>query len=112
MAEADTPIAAVTRLTSPAVSVELARYRGLTTWKPKLSDFVIWHGWFSRWYGIISGINGNQITVIKENLPKLLFTMPESDRSKNTISLQVDKIKSSRGGEFHILQDGVWHLDE
>ena len=92
--------------------VELARYRDLAKYVPKMGDFVIWHGWFSRWYGVISEINGDILTIIHENLPKLLFTMPEMDREKHKKMISLISIRTSRGGEFHILQDGTWFLDD
>lgn len=100
------------RLTSGTLSVELARYRNLQTWKPKVGDFIIWHGWWSRWYGIVNGVGSGGITIIKENLPKLLLTMPPEEYSKNTIQFQVDRIRRSRGGEFHVYQDSCWFVDE
>jgi len=92
-------------------SLELACWKDLIKYKPKVGDFIIWHGWMHRWYGVISEVNGDVIIVIKENLPKLLFTMPPSDYQKNSVQLSVTKIKFSRGGEYHLLQNGVWYVD-
>lgn len=106
-----TPIAVNRATASSGVSVELAKYRGLHDWKPKVGDFVIWHGWFTRWYGVLSSIDGGDAIIIKENLPKLLFTLSSSEYTKNSIRVSIGKIVRSYGGEFHILQDGVWFID-
>jgi hypothetical protein len=95
----------------PDQNVELARYRPLAAWKPTIGDFVIWHGWFlNRWYGVINSILDNEVTVITEGLPCLLFTLPESEREKHLVHIPLYKIKSSRGGEYHIEQNGVWYF--
>jgi hypothetical protein len=91
--------------------IALAQWKGLETYIPKISDFIIWHGWWYRWYGIITDINNGNLSILRENLPKLLFTTPEDERDKNTIKISITKIRSSRGGEYHVLQDGVWYVD-
>ncbi len=92
--------------------VELAKYRSFATYVPKISDFVIWHGWWKRWYGIVTDIDNGVLSILTENLPKLLFTIPEDERQKRTIKISLTKIRSSRGGEYHIIQDGIWYVDD
>ena len=99
------------RLMPQALQVELARYRDLALYVPKIGDFIIWHGWWSRWYGLLIDLNNDDATIIKENLPKLLFTIPESERKKYSFHLSVDRIRCSRGGEYHVLQENVWYMD-
>jgi hypothetical protein len=91
--------------------MELARYRPMTAWRPKIGDFIIWHGWLrNRWYGVINSILDNEVTVITEGLPCLLFTIAESEREQHLVRIPLYKIKSSRGGEYHIQQEGVWYF--
>jgi hypothetical protein len=89
----------------------LAQFNRLDLWSPKIGDFIIWHGWWNRWYGVINSIDGDTVGVIRENLPKLLFTMPPNEYKNNLINLSITKIKSSIAGEYHILQNGVWYVD-
>ena len=89
----------------------LAKYNSIGRWSPQVGDFIIWHGWVRRWYGVITDIEGDTLYVIKDGLPKLLFTMPQMDHKKNTVIISAMKVRTSGGGEYHILQDGVWFVD-
>lgn len=100
------------RLTNQPVPVELARFNDLGRYVPKVGDFVMWHGWLSRWYGLVSEISGDELIIVKDGLPKLLFIMPESERIKNSVTISLTKIRTSRGGEFHVLQEGIWLIDD
>jgi len=93
-------------------SVALAQFASLRKWTPNIGDFVIWHGFFTRWYGVIGAIDGDVLHVIIEGLPKLLFTMLEAEYAKNTRKVSLSAMRSSMGGEYHVLQDGVWYIDE
>ena len=93
------------------VNMELVRYRQLTNYTPKMGDFIIYIGWMiSRWYGVISAIDKDEIVVIKDGVPSLLFTMNESNYSKNTIRLELGDIIDSSPGAYSVLQDGVWYV--
>ena len=108
----DSPLQ-INRLSAAQIGVDLAKYRSLAIWQPKVSDFIIYHGWIrARWYGIVSSINDDEITIIKDGLPKLLFTMPPNEFQQNSVKLSASRIRSSRGGEYHILQGEVWYVDE
>ncbi len=98
-------------VTKPDQTVGLATFGDLGNWRPKIGDFIIWTGWCFRWYGVISAVDGDQLYIVKDGLPKLLFTIPESERSKYTIKKSAGSIKSSRGGEWSILQGSVWYID-
>lgn len=94
-------------------TVDLAHFRSFAKYRPKVGDFIIWHGWFrKRWYGVVSNINGDELLVIKENLPKLLFTLSPSEFKSNTIMVSLTNIQTSRGGEFCVIQDGIYYVDE
>lgn len=93
------------------INVDLAKFKPLHIWTPKLSDFLIYHGLiFSKWYGIINGINGGKITIIYSGLPILLFTMDQDEMSKKTLSIFSDKVKKSAPGKYSVLQDGIWYI--
>jgi hypothetical protein len=93
------------------VNLILAQYKHISEWKPMVSDFVIWHGWFfSHWYGIVNGVNNDKVIIVKEGLPSLLFVLSDGDYVKNSIEVSVSKIRSSVHGEYHILQEGVWFI--
>lgn len=100
-----------TRISKQPVSLELARFKNINEYSPKIGDFVIWHGWFRHWFGVISDPNPERLSIIVENLPKLLLTAPESERNKLIRYVPLDKIKSSFGGEYAVMQDGVWFVD-
>jgi len=102
----------LTRLNLHPIACELARYNSITKYSPKIGDFIIWHGWFRKWFGVVNGIDGNRITVIKENLPKLVFSIPENKRYKYMTEIYLDNIRGSSGGEYAINQDGVWFIDD
>lgn len=107
-----TQVAAVrSRLTVAGVDVPLARFGNIAAWDPQVSDFIIWHGWFSRWYGVVSLVLGDNVLIVKENLPCLLFSMPQSEYEKNSIQVPISKIKGSQGGEFHVLQKDIWYIE-
>lgn len=107
-----TPVTSVNRLAANGIDIPLAQYRSLRLWTPRVTDKIIWHGWFTRWYGVVSEIDRDTLYVIKEGLPVLLFTMLASEYRKNTVVIPVAKIMRSRGGEFTIIQGEVWYIDE
>ena len=93
------------------VNLVLAQYKNLREWQPKVTDFLIWHGWlWGRWYGIVSGVNDRNLIVIKEGLPSLLFMVPEDLHTKKSIEIPTDKVRNAARGEFHVLQEGVWYI--
>lgn len=93
-------------------SVELIKYAPLSKWKPELGDFVIYHAMFwNRWFGVINNIGQMEVEVIKEGLPYLLVTMSPGDQEKNKMMISIAKIKSSRGGTYAVMQNGVLYID-
>jgi len=96
------------------VSIQLAQYKSIRTWKPQVGDFVIQHGWFTHWFGIVSAINSGVCTIIKAGLPALLLTIDEADIIKNKIDIKTSKILNSKGGEFSVQQiisgNVVWYI--
>jgi hypothetical protein len=91
------------------LNISLAEYKPLKLYKPRVGDFVIWHGWFTHYYGIIGSISMDKIKIIKAGMPLLLMTMDSDDMDKNSIIVNLNKIKKS-GGWYAIQQAGVWYL--
>lgn len=91
------------------LNITLAEYKSIISYQPKIGDFVIWHGWFSHYYGIINGINDNQIRIVKAGMPLLLLSMDPDDINKNLIVVSVNKIRGSRGS-YAVNQNGIWYV--
>lgn len=92
-------------------ALPLAKYASFLRWSPRVGDFIIWHGFWGRWYGLINYIEGDVLHIVKENLPVLLFTLSPSEYPANTVKVPVGKILRSRGGEYHILQGDTWYIE-
>lgn len=93
-------------------NLELAKFRALSKWTPQVGDFIIHHGWlYDKWYGVISNVGVKMVDVIYDGLPFLLFTLLPEKYNSQTKKISLIAIKSSRGGEFAVLQNGVWFVD-
>lgn len=96
-----------------SLGAELAKYTTLDRWTPRISDFIVYHGWFrSRWYGIIDAVNREEdtVSIIYDGLPLLLLTMDPDIYKDRSMILPVKKIVNASKGSYCILQDGVWFL--
>jgi len=96
----------------PEQTVELARFKPISQYRPRIGDFVIYHGWFwTHWFGTINAVGEptDDVSLIKSGLPALLFNMPEEEMQKNTIRLKISRIQRSAGGEYCVLQNGIWY---
>jgi hypothetical protein len=93
------------------LNITLAEYKPIAKYEPRVGDVIIWHGWFTHYYGIINGINQDAIRIIKAGMPLLLFTMDTDDMSnpKNIIMLSIHKIRKSRG-EYAVQQGNIWYV--
>lgn len=96
------------------VTLQLAAWNSLTTWKPQVGDTVICHGMLTHWFGVVNSVSPSKITVIKAGIPVLLLTMDEAEHSKNQLELNISKIRTSRGGKYAVLQvvsgAQVWYV--
>lgn len=84
--------------------INLANYSSIAKWSPHLGDIVIYHGWFTHWFGIVNGIEGNTLHIIKAGMPLLLMTMDDLDIQKNSIKVGLNKMKRSTGGKYSVMQ--------
>lgn len=96
------------------VTLQLAQYKPLIQWRPQIGDTIIQHGLLTHWFGIVNGINGNILTVVKAGLPILLLTIDELSIPKNQIEITTQKIATSRNGKFAVLQNiagnNIWYV--
>lgn len=100
---------------TPTRRDHLAHFKSIAAWEPEVGDFIMWHGWLTHWYGIISDINPDwTISVIQKGLPFLLFNLSPTESEKSKVRIDIDKIISSSGGEYAILQSNsgmdVWYI--
>lgn len=101
------------------VNIELALYRALAQYKPRVGDVIIKHGWFVsvKWFGVINFIDQEgQLHIIRTGLPKLLFSMPKEKMPSNTIRLPNSLISQSISGSYSVMQQEsssnmpVWYV--
>jgi len=97
------------------VGVNLAHYKPISTWKPRVGDIIMWHGWIQHWFGIVSGINRDgTLTVVKSGLPLLLVTLSEAQVESSKFTVPLGEIHSSTGGTYaavQVIQDTpVWYV--
>lgn len=93
--------------------IDIAHFKPINSWEPNISDFVIWHGWFTHWFGVILEIHkSSEVKIAKSGLPFLLFQFDEYELSqkKNNILVPISKIRSSRAGEYTVFQNNTWFI--
>lgn len=96
--------------------MDLAHYDSLKNWKPQVGDFIVWHGWFQHYFGVISSMakEDNSVEVIKKGLPLLLFEMPAEQHDKNKTKINIGDIKGSTGGKYAAIRahgnNIVWYI--
>ena len=92
------------------IDLTLAQYRPIATYTPTAGDFIIWHGWFTHYYGVITKAEDNGlIYAIRSGMPNLLFTMNPAKMQENVTKLYLDDVRRSRGS-YAILQRNVWYI--
>lgn len=96
--------------------VDLSRYKSIQEWDAQVGDIIIYHGWFTHWFGVISLVdkNNNTVGVVKAGLPILLVTLSGSKMDKSRRTLDIDDIRASSGGRFSIIKSVhnmmVWYV--
>lgn len=83
-------------------TLDLVRYKNLAEYMPVIGDTVVNVGWFRTKFGVISGINGNTISIIYSGTFFSLCNMLHSDMEKNTISMHISDITRSRPGAYSV----------
>ena len=92
------------------INVTLAEYKPIATYKPKIGDFIVWHGWFTHYYGIINGIKDEKLRTVKSGIPFLLFTLKPDEIDTNYKLLSLSRIRQSGSGEYAVQQNGIWYI--
>ena len=92
------------------LNIPLAQYKAIHLYRPRIGDFIIHHGWFTHYYGIINGMQENKLHIIKAGLPILLFTMKDKNREQNQMEIYLDDILHSKGGKYTIKQGDIWFV--
>jgi hypothetical protein len=92
-----------------------AQYLPIADWRPIVGDFVIWHGWFTHWFGYVTSIdNKGCLSIVKSGLPTLLMRMNQTDMIRNTIKMNMFKIMESKHGGYAAIQLSrgsiVWYI--
>ena len=93
------------------MGIPLAQFRPIKAYKPRVGDFVIWHGWISHYYGIIVRIDKDDVYITRAGLPQLLLTMTpdEVNDDRNIVMVNIHKLRRSRA-QYAIQQNGVWYI--
>ena len=97
-------------------SMDLAHYNNIQKWKPQVGDFIVWHGWFQHYFGVISSvdINNNNVEIIKKGMPLLLFEMVPEEHNKNKVKMDIGSIKKSGGGKYAAIRahgnNIIWYV--
>jgi len=75
------------------MQVDLAHHSSLQRWQPKVGDFLIWHGWFQHWFGVICNVSpSSEITIIYKGMPVLLFALTQSEYEKNKRTIHLSDV--------------------
>jgi len=80
------------------MQVDLAQHMPISRWKPEVGDFLVWHGWLQHWFGVVCGIETDEITIIKKGIPILLFTLTQSEHDNNKQTISIQQVRA--GGSF------------
>lgn len=98
------------------VSVDLAHHTSIKTWKPTVGDIVIWHGWLQHWFGVVSDVGPNEVTIIKKGMPQLLFSLSQDEYDSNKEIIPISRIKNSTfwGGLYAVQKASqgniIWYV--
>jgi len=89
----------------------LARFLPITQYAPEVGDFIIWSGWFRTWYGVVGDISpdGQELSVIWEGLPFLLFTLTGSEQKESSQMVKLEQIVSCKPGNFSVMKHDAQH---
>lgn len=86
----------------------LALFLPIAEYVPAVGDFIVWAGWFNTWYGIVTAVaeDGLTIEVTFEKLPVLLLTQTpdEIDSNKRNRVLPVYRLRGERTGTWAVLK--------
>lgn len=88
----------------------LANFSSLSKYKPAVGDFVIWTGWFSVWFGLVSEIGPRgALSVVFSKVPSMLFSMTEAEQLRASKIINLADITSAWSGTFAVQQFNQVH---
>jgi hypothetical protein len=88
------------------LEVDLMAYRQINQWTPQLGDMLFRDGIFSRWCGIIEGLNNDKVSVRISGNPRLLVT-----GEYKTKIMKVPKITNTMAGSYFVIsKDGTYYV--
>src|SRR4051812_21287862 len=98
-----------------APATDLAFYKPLGEWVPRVGDNIIWHGWLTHWFGVVNGISPDgRVSVIQAGIPVLLMTLTEPAMAKHTITVHLSEIRQGTGGKYSVVQahgnNIIWYV--
>ena len=88
-----------------SVEIDFLKYNLIKVWKPAIGDIVYRDSVFFRWWGIINGVNNDQINIRKSGNFRLLVS---GDFKEEIIN--INKIKSSWIGSYVVISNGIVYL--
>lgn len=95
-------------------SLELAHYRSIQEYVPRYSDIIIWARIFTYWFGVVNGINDNELSIVFEGTPRLLLTMLPEEIESSTYLVKLSDIRAGKRGSWYAQQvnDGkaIWYI--
>ena len=101
------------------VAIELARYRDIKQYQPKVGDIIIKHGWiFSTvWFGIVNYIDKEGLLhICIRGHPRILFLTSPSEMPSNIHKFNLDEFVNSVTSRYTIMQQEpvtnipVWYV--
>lgn len=104
---------------SREVTIELARYRELKQYQPKVGDFLIKHGlvFSTKWFGIINYIDKDGVLhVVIRGHPKILFLTSQDEIPTNLKRIVPSEITQATSGSYTAMQQEpgtnipVWYV--
>lgn len=91
------------------LEIPIAHYKSLKQYRPQIGDFIICHGWFTHYYGLIIRMTDRDITIVTCSIPHLLFAMSPEEIESSTKTISLRTISNSRN-TYAIIQNSVWYL--
>jgi len=87
------------------VTVDIAKYRTIDKWAPKPGDLVIKHGWITRtkWFGIVTGCQGNFVDIVVDGLPRLVIMSNQAEIDTKTKSFNLAEFMASFVGSYTVI---------
>lgn len=89
------------------LDVELARYKSIAEWQPKIGDLVVKYGWITKvkWFGVVNGVsNDGTVNIIKEGTLRLLVTTPPNDSKNKSVTLSLHSMKNNFTEAYSVIQ--------